>query len=138
MTTYEEVSFLCATIAKLKTKVGASIPGTPIVAMMVIHALTDRMQWAKGDWSMPDDKQEGSKDGKTFTCTAEFRVPIGSAPLHAIVHVKSQPEAGMYTVQVFSVTRTFHIYDELALAALVTEAASQVRKGLLESAFGLS
>ncbi len=70
--------------------------------------------------------------------TAEFRVPIGSAPLHAIVHVKSQPEAGMYTVQVFSVTRTFHIYDELALAALVTEAASQVRKGLLESAFGLS
>jgi hypothetical protein len=103
--------------------------------MMVIQALTDRMQWARDSWSLVEGGQEFSKDGKACKSTVEFRVPLGAERLHAIVHVKAQAEPGMYHVQVLSASRTFHIYDELALSALVAEAASQVRRGLMESAF---
>lgn len=132
MTTYEEVSFLCADISKLKSK-GASKDtlGRTIVARMVLHALVDRMQWP----GEACEFVESGGDGRSLTCLMDFRVPNMDTKVRAVVIVRSAPGDGMYSVQCLEATKTFNIYDELALSALVAEAASQVRKGLLEQAF---
>lgn len=136
MSTFTEVSMLCREIATLKAHGAPSpMPSAGVVALMVVRNLVDRMQWSDDHWSLVET-DAANKESGAFVSTVEFRVPTADVRVHAIIRVKSTDKQGMYSVECLKASSTFEMYDELALADLVADAARKVRKGLLEEMLG--